>query len=141
MAKASFKVVDFVATWKIDEGETTPYLFAVGKFLTGFEQWLAKNGFPIDTDPADKYNGVPYLIHYAFLPITGIAFDADHKTKLTLHELNEETNDIKLMVLSTSDLTDWTEAEIRQLTVKSDGTLVFDHTADPKRFYTFAAEE
>ena len=45
------------------------------------------------------------------------------------------------MVLSTSDLTDWTEAEIWQLTVKSDGTLVFDHTTDPKRFYTFAAEE
>ena len=43
---------------------------------------------------------------------------------MTLHELNEEANDIKLMVLSTSDLTDWTEAEIWQLTVKSDGTLV-----------------
>ena len=98
---------------------------------------------------AVPYEGqtVPYLIRYAFdvphdpfSPFAGISFDGAGRTVLTLRELNEEANDVTLFVLSTTDLTDWSEAEVRELTIESDGTLVFDHASDPARFYKLTAE-
>ena len=141
----SFTNFDFVATWQIDEGETTPYLFAVGKLLSmsKFEQWLADNNLPVDADPAENYNGVPYLIRYAFnipheafSPFTGIGFDAEGRTVLSFRDLNEDADDVTLQVLSTTDLTDWSDAEVKPLALEPDGTFTFVHaTTDPQRFY------
>lgn len=141
----SFTNFDFVATWQIDEGETTPYLFAVGKLLSmsKFEQWLADNGLPVDADPAENYNGVPYLIRYAFnipheafSPFTGIRFDVEGRTVLSFRDLNEDADDVTLQVLSTTDLTDWSDAEVKPLALEPDGTFTFVHaTTDPQRFY------
>ena len=117
-------------------------------FLSAYEQWLADNGLPIDTDPAAVTNGVPYLIRYAFdvptapfSPFTGIAFNGEGSTVLSFRDLNEDANDVTLQVLSTTNLTDWSEAEVKPLTIKSDGTLVFDHATDPVRFYKLTAEQ
>ncbi len=139
----SFTNFDFVATWKIDEGETTPYLFATGKFLSKFEQWLADNGLNVNVDPSEAYNGIQYLIRYAFdvpheafSPFTGIGFDAEGRTVLSFRDLNEDADDVTLQVLSTTDLTDWSDAEVKPLALEPDGTFTFGHaTTDPQRFY------
>ena len=149
--QTSFGTLDFTTTWGIDEGESTPYLLT---FLvtyddeSGYGRWLADNGLPVDADPADVTNGVPYLIRYAFdvptepfAPITGISFDGEGRVVLTFHELNTSLEGVTLRVLSTTDLTDWSEAEIRELTIESGGTLVFPRTDDPARFYKLTAEQ
>ena len=144
----SFTNFDFVATWKIDEGESTPYLIAVGVFLSAFEQWLADNGLPIDTDPTDVYNGVPYLIRYAFdvphdpfSPFTGISFKANGDVAIKTMEVKNDEG-VTLKWFSSTSLTEgWEEVDSEEITIEPDGTLVFRKTDDPARFYKFTAEE
>ena len=70
---------DFAKTWKIDEGETTPYLRAFLVQRTAFAAWLEDElNLPPDTDPLTVVNGVPLLARYVYgiLPLTGET-DAD----------------------------------------------------------------
>ena len=145
---ANFTPFDFAKTWKIDEGETTPYLVETGKFLRGFEQWLSENGLPIDTDSADVTNGVPYLIRYAFdvptapfSPFLGIAFNANGDVAIKTMEIKNDEG-VTIKWFSSTSLTEgWEEVDSEEVTIESDGTLVFRKTDDPARFYKFKAVE
>ena len=50
------------------------------------------------------------------------------------------TDGVTVKVLSTTDLTDWSNSEVRTLTISDNGTLIFDHATDPQRFYRLKAE-
>jgi hypothetical protein len=62
----NFPDFDFVATWRIDEGETTPYLRTFLVQLTGFTAWLDEWKLPPDTDPLTVTNGIPLLARYVY---------------------------------------------------------------------------
>ena len=65
--EASFEGFDFVATWNIDEGETTPYLRAFLVQRTAFAAWLEDElNLPPDTDPLTMVNGIPLLARYVY---------------------------------------------------------------------------
>ena len=91
-------------------------------------------------------DGQPNLIRYAFnvpsgafSPFTGISFNASGKPVVTLLPL-VNTDGVTVKVLSTTDLTDWSNPEVRTLTISDNGTLIFDHATDPQRFYRLKAE-
>ena len=111
--------------------------------LTGYAAWAALNGLGAADAVTD---GQPNLIRYAFnvpsgafSPFTGISFNASGKPVVTLLPL-VNTDGVTVKVLSTTDLTDWSNPEVRTLTISDNGTLIFDHATDPQRFYRLKAE-
>ena len=143
----NFNGFDFVATWKIDEGETTPYLLAFLVQKTGYEQWLEDKGLPADTAPEAEAEGVPYLIRYvfdrptgAFSPFKGISFNDDGDVVISIQQI-VTTEGVTVKVLASTSLTDWSHAVETEITVQSDGTLVFPRTADPARFFKLSVLE
>ena len=111
--------------------------------LTGYAAWAALNGLG---GPDEVTDGQPNLIRYAFnvprgafSPFTGISFNAGGKPVVTLLPL-VNTDGVTVKVLSTTDLTDWSNPEVRTLTISDNGTLIFDHATDPQRFYRLKAE-
>ncbi len=111
--------------------------------LTGYAAWAALNGLG---GPDEVTDGQPNLIRYAFnvpsgafSPFTGISFNASGKPVVTLLPL-VNTDGVTVKVLSTTDLTDWSNPEVRTLTISDNGTLIFDHATDPQRFYRLKAE-
>ncbi|MBR4170230.1 MAG: C10 family peptidase [Kiritimatiellae bacterium] len=109
----------------------------------GYAAWAALNGLG---GPDEVTDGQPNLIRYAFnvprgafSPFTGISFNAGGKPVVTLLPL-VNTDGVTVKVLSTTDLTDWTDAEVKTLTIDDNGTLIFDHESDPQRFYRLKAE-
>ena len=62
---------DFDDVWKIDEGNSTPYLrtFLVQvpePELTGFQRFLVKYGLDVNTDPLYVTNGIPLIARYVY---------------------------------------------------------------------------
>ena len=129
----SFTNFDFVATWKIEEGETTPYLIAIGLSKSGYELWLEENGVEGDPEPDEIAGGIPYGFRYAFNipmdkgpgdfnpPLFRLVFGTDGKPRIYLPEqVNEEG--VTIEVLASTELTDfskenreeWTGAVVMQ---------------------------
>ena len=145
--EASFEGFDFVATWRIDEGATTPYLLTFTVQKTGYELWLEDNGLPEDTAPETVVDGVPYLIRYvfdrptgAFSPFTGISFNDDGDVVITMLPI-ANADAVTVKVLASTSLTDWSHAVWAEITVQSDGTIVFPRTAAPARFFRLKVVE
>lgn len=116
----SFTNFDFVATWKIEEGETTPYLIAIGLSKSGYEKWLEDNDIDGNLEPEDSGNGIPYGFRYAFNipmdkgpgdfnpPLFRLVFGADGKPRIYLPEqVNEEG--VTIEVLASTELTDFSK--------------------------------
>ena len=73
-------------------------------------------------------------------PLMTISFDENGKPVVTTPSL-VRTEGVILKILSTTDLTDWTNPEERTLTVGGNGKQTFNHQSDPQRFYRLKAEE
>ena len=108
----------------------------------GYASWAAQNGLGAADAVTD---GQPNLVRYvfdrptgAFSPFTGISFQSGKPVVTLLPLVN--TDGVTMKVLSTTNLTDWTSAEERTLTVDDNGRLTFDHESDPQRFYKLKAE-
>ena len=67
------------------------------------------------------------------------ARSSGHPVVQTLVPVN--TDGVTIKVLSSTSLTDWSQAEWKLLTIQSGGTLVFDDDDDPARFYRLKVEE
>ena len=148
--KESFTALDFDDVWKIDE-ETYPYLRTL---FSAYELWLNDVGItdgpkPDDMPkPEDMVEGIPAGIRYVFgidpsigpadlaEPLIDIGFDADGNPYVKVPPL-VNTEGATVTVLATEDLNDWSNAEAVEVTVHSDGTLVFPRTAAPARFFRF----
>ena len=116
----SFTNFDFVATWKIEEGETTPYLIAIGLSKSGYEKWLEDNDIDGNPEPEDIGNGIPYGFRYAFNipmdkgpgdfnpPLFRLVFGTDGKPRIYLPEqVNAEG--VTIEVLASTDLSDFSK--------------------------------
>ena len=118
---ASFPDLDFLATWRIDEGETTPYLRTFLVQLTGFAAFLDEYRLPQDTDPLTVVNGIPLAARYLFgivpmnrvtdidgNPVMNIGFNAAGNPRLKFPSL-QNANDIGAVftVIASPDLNDW----------------------------------
>ena len=71
MCYAANFAFDFDDVWKIDKGETTPYLrtFLVQvpePELTGFQRFLVKYGLDVNTEPLYVTNGIPLIARYVY---------------------------------------------------------------------------
>ena len=68
----SFPAFDFDKTWRIDEGETMPYLRTFLVQLTGFQSFLEEYGLDANTDPLTVTNGIPLIARYVYgiVPMT-----------------------------------------------------------------------
>ena len=78
----------------------------------------------------------------AFSPITNITFTAAGKPVVSLLPLNAAAVDfVTVKVLSTTDLSDWSNAEEVELRVDSNGEIAFPDHDEAARFYRVAAEE
>ena len=146
--KESFTALDFDDVWKIDE-ETYPYLRTL---FSAYELWLKDVGItdelaPEDMPkPEDMVEGIPAGIRYVFgidpsigpadlaEPLLDIGFDADGNPCVKVPTL-VNTEGVTVTVLATEDLKEWSNAEATEVTVLSDGKLVFPLTTAPVRFF------
>ncbi len=90
---------------------------------------------------------MPYLIRYvfdrptgAFSPFTGISFNDDGDVVVSMLPI-ANADAVTVKVLASTSLTDWSHAEETEITVQSDGTIVFPRTTDPSRFFRLKVEE
>ena len=113
-------------------------------FVTPYDAWAATNSL----GEADVLtDGVPNLIRYVFdrpsgacNPFAGISFVNGKPVVKTLAPVHTEGASITLV--SSTNLTDWSQAVELSPDVGPDGELVFEHnTDDPVRFYRFKVEE
>ena len=94
-------------------------------------------------------DGQPNLIRYAFdkptgafSPITGISFDANGKPVVNVLPLSAAAKDyVTVKVLSTTDLSDWSNAEEVELRVDGNGEIDFPDHGEDTRFYRVKAQE
>ena len=150
----SFTNFDFVATWKIEEGETTPYLIAIGLSKSGYEKWLEDNDIDGNPEPEDIGKGIPYGFRYAFNismdkgpddfnpPLFRLVFGADGKPRIYLPEqVNEEG--VTIEVLASTELTDfskenreeWTGAVVMQYDPEEGAWRPAESFTDPEYAY------
>ncbi len=116
--------------------------------LVGYNAWAAVNGLGADSQE-DVTEGQPNLIRYAFdkptgafSPITGISFDANGKPVVNVLPLSAAAKDyVTVKVLSTTDLSDWSNAEEVELRVDGNGEIVFPDDVENVRFYRVKAVE
>ena len=116
----NFNGFDFMATWRIDEGETTPYLRTFFVQKTGFAAFLEEYGIPEDTDPCMVTNGVPLVVRYVYgiVPMSRVA-DADGRQPMGItfadgrpvisfapFKNNIDFN-VYFTILASPDLNDW----------------------------------
>ena len=133
----SFTNFDFVATWKIEEEETTPYLIAIGLSKSGYEKWLEDNDIDGNPEPEDIGNGIPYGFRYAFNipmdkgpgdfnpPLFRLVFGADGKPRIYLPEqVNEEG--VTVEVLASTELSDFSKENREEWT----GAVVMQYDPD-----------
>ena len=119
--EASFAGFDFVATWNIDEGESTPYLRTFLVQLTGFTAWLDEWKLPPDTDPLTVTNGIPLLARYVYgivpmnkqtdndgNPLVNIGIDGSGKPYFWLPpQKKPDEYGMRYSVLWSRDLVNW----------------------------------
>ena len=112
---------DFMATWRIDEGETTPYLRTFLVQLTGFTAWLDEYKLPPDTDPLLVTNGIPLLARYVYgivpmnrqttidgVPLVDIHIGSDGAPWFSLPvPQNVDEYGMRFSVLWSRDLVNW----------------------------------
>ena len=116
--------------------------------LVGYNAWAAENSLGADTQE-DVTEGQPNLIRYAFdkpagafSPITGISFDANGKPVVNVLPLSAAAKDyVTVKVLSTTDLSDWSNAEEVELRVDSNGEIAFPDDGENVHFYRVQAVE
>ena len=102
------------------------------------EAAAAMGGYGLDDKVANAFI-------YAFgdaatnAPLMTISFD-DGKPVVTTPSL-VRTEGVKVKILSTTDLADWSNPEETEITVQSDGTIVFPRTAAPARFFRLMVVE
>ena len=112
--------------------------WAVSVGLAGKGTTAAMGGYGLDDKVANAFI-------YAFgdaatnAPLMTISFDENGKPVITTPSL-VRTEGMTLKILSTTDLTDWSDPEEQTLTVSDNGKLTFDHESDPQRFYKLKAE-
>ena len=113
--------------------------WAVSVGLAGKGTAAMMGGYGLDDKVANAFV-------YAFgdaatnAPLMTISFDENGKPVVTTPSL-VRTEGMTLKILSTTDLTDWSNPEERALTVGGNGKQTFDHQSDPQRFYRLKAEE
>ena len=155
MASANFNGFDFMATWRIDEGETTPYLrtFIVQK--TGYAAFLEEYGIPEDTDPCMVTNGVPLVVRYVYgiVPMSRTT-DADGRQPMSIAFSqgmpvisfapfkNNVDFDVNFTVLASRSLTDWSNPAVyhadpvtRSVSIDDLGTPL-----PPQMFFSYSVE-
>ena len=137
---------------KDDDGRSSYRRFRLvvtaGGSLVGYNAWAAVNGLGADSQE-DVTDGQPNLIRYAFdkptgafSPITGISFDANGKPVVNVLPLSAAAKDyVTVKVLSTTDLSDWSNAEEVELRVDSNGEIAFPDHGAAARFYRVKAKE
>ena len=116
--------------------------------LVGYNAWAAENSLGADSQE-DVTDGQPNLIRYAFdkptgdfSPITGISFDANGKPVVNVLPLSAAAKDyVTVKVLSTTDLSDWSNAEEVELRVDSNGEIAFPDDDENAHFYRVQAVE
>ena len=119
---ANFVDWDFNQTWKIEEGETTPYLLCFEKLeLNAFAVWVQSWNLPGNSRPETVVNGIPLGARYVFginpdvdladyhEPLIDIKSDTNGKPYVKLPAL-VNTEGATVTVLATEDLTDWSNA-------------------------------
>ena len=143
---------EIVVAVKDDDGRSSYRRFRLvvtaGGTLEGYNAWAAENGYGADTE-AEVTEGQPNLIRYAFdkptgafSPITNITFTAAGKPVVSLLPLNADAVDfVTVKVLSTTNLTDWANAEEVEIRVDSNGEIVFPDHGEDTRFYRVKAQE
>ena len=112
---------------------------------SGYAAWAAENGL----GAADAVTeGVPNLIRYVFdrpsgacNPFTGISFINGNPALDFLPFVN--TDGVTLMVISSTNLLDWSQYQYFTLTAEDSGyTIILNHGDNaPQRFYKFKVEE
>ena len=140
---ANFANFDFVKTWGIFEGESTPYLLALYVSKTGYELWLDENGIGGDPEPEEIGNGIPYGVRYVFdipmskgpgdftPPMFHIAFDANGKPYVKLPK-QENDEGVRVEVLASTDLADFSKENIEDWTDRVEMMLAEDGCWVPK---------
>ena len=109
-----------------------------------YSTWAAKNHLGAADDvTAGQYNLFRYVFNMptnACNPFVGISFTAENRPVIqTLAPVN--TNGVTIKVLSSTNLTDWAQAEWKLLTIQSGGELVFEDDTEDARFYRLKVEE
>lgn len=109
----------------------------------GYGQWAWAWGLGAADEVTDgEYNLIRYVYDKPrgeFAAITNVYLNAAGRPVVQAR-VPENTEGVTLKVLSSGDLTDWSKAEWKELTVESGGTLVFEDDTDPRRFYRLKAE-
>ena len=120
--QASFPALPFGETWRIDEGEGTPYLKRFYGFaFDSFERWLKYTaGLPASTRPEEIVNGIPAAARYLFdivppesvdtngMPVCQIFIDEHGSPYLQFAERKhpDEWHTV-FTILASPDLSDW----------------------------------
>ena len=114
--------------------------------ITGYAAWAALNGLGAADAVTD---GQPNLIRYVFgrpsgdfSPFTGISF-MDGNPVLWFQSFNPDVSGVSLSILSTTNLLDWTHAEVFGPIAPpfEFGALILQHgTTSPQRFYRLKVE-
>ena len=157
--EASFAGFDFVATWRIDEGETTPYLRTFLVQLTGFTAWLDEWKLPPDTDPLTVVNGVPLLARYVYgivpmnkqtdndgNPLVDIRIGADGKPWFQLAPQKwADDYGMRFSVFWSRDLVNWQTLGECRFDQDGDGDPTACHppvntTVEPRMFFKYRIE-
>ena len=157
--EASFAGFDFVATWRIDEGETTPYLRTFLVQLTGFTAWLDEWKLPPDTDPLTVVNGVPLLARYVYgivpmnkqtdndgNPLVDIRIGADGKPWFQLAPQKwADDYGMSFSVFWSRDLVNWQTLGECRFDQDGDGDPTACHppvntTVEPRMFFKYRIE-
>ena len=133
--------------WATIAAEKVQY---IGGAESGYGAWAVSAGIA-GKGTAAKMGGyglddkVANAFIYAFgdaatnAPLMTISFDENGKPVITTPSL-VRTEGMTLKILSTTDLTDWSNPEERTLTVGGNGKQTFNHESDPQRFYKLKAE-
>ena len=112
--------------------------WAVSAGLAGKGTAAKMGGYALDDKVANAFI-------YAFgnaatnAPLMTISFDVNDNPVITTPP-QVRTEGVTVKVLSTTDLTDWSNPEERTLTIGGNGKQTFDHQSDPQRFYRLKAE-
>nr|MCR5838034.1 hypothetical protein [Kiritimatiellia bacterium] len=157
---ASFPAFDFEKTWKIEEGETMPYLLAFLVQRNAFMTWLEDElHMPPDTDPLTVVNGVPLLARYVYgivpmnkqtdndgNPLVDIRIGADGKPWFQLAPQKwADDYGMSFSVFWSRDLVNWQTLGECRFDQDGDGDPTACHppvntTVEPRMFFKYRIE-